>query len=264
MKIGINTNVFIDYEVTSFLEDIKDMGYQGIEIARTHALHEKSEKEINEIKEMLKKIGLEVYCIQGALPQTELDYGKKRIDLAATLGAKYVNIGPGIRVKKYSRDTEDWKRTVEIFSELCEYAGSRKVSVAIEPEPIPPLSANQFLLSTYKDVINMIRQLPFDNLGAVLDIAHVHVTHENFSEIIKNLKEKIALVHVSDVVDNRHYHFIPGSGSIDFEAVFKILHKFHFEGFLSVEIYPYFDKPREAASQSIIFLSNLLYKLGLI
>lgn len=262
-RLGINTNVFIDYSFTSFLEEIKDMGYEGVEIARTHALHEKTGEELNGIKRKLEENNLEVYCIQGGIPHTDLNYAKKRIDLASVIGAKYVNIGPGIEVERNFKTNGAWKETAEIFSELADYAASRKVLVAIEPEPMIPLSFNRPLLTTYKEVKRMLNQLSSDNMRVILDIAHVHVAKENFSKVVNDLGGKIAVVHVSDVVDDRHYHFIPGKGGINFKAVLKTLYKSGFDGFLSVEVYPYFNEPKRAAIESIRFLTNLLYEIDL-
>jgi sugar phosphate isomerase/epimerase len=264
MKLGINTNVFIDFPFTSFLGEIKNMGYKGVEIARTHPLHEKIDEELNEVKRMLKENNLEVYCIQGGIPHTDLNYAKKRIDLASVIGAKYVNMGPGIEVERNFKTNGAWTETAEIFSELADYAASRKVLVAIEPEPMIPLSSTRPLLSTYKEVKRMLNELASDNIGVILDIAHVHVAKENFSEVVNDLSGNIVVVHVSDIVDDRHYHFIPGKGDINFKAVLKVLHKSGFEDFLSVEVYPYFNEPKRAALESIRFLTNLLYEIDII
>jgi sugar phosphate isomerase/epimerase len=44
-----------------------------------------------------------------------------------------------------------------------------------------------------------------------------------------------------------HYHLIPGEGAIDFAAVFDALRDINYDGWITIELYPYVDDPDAAA-----------------
>ena len=75
--------------------------------------------------------------------------------------------------------------------------------------------------------------------------------------MIPRLSEYIEHFHLADIKDRRHYHLIPGLGSIDFKTVFESMEKINYNGFVTVELYPYKNNPIEAASTSINFLNSI-------
>lgn len=262
MRLGINTNVYFDHPISSFLPRISEMGYEGIEIARTHPIHEWSKEELKKLQKTLSEYGLESYCIQGGTPYTDLEYGKKRIDLAHDLGCPLVNLGPGLGFEKESHRERIWNESLSVISELVDYARDRGVACMIEPEPRLPLSIKSPLITTYRDAWRMLSEVKGD-LGLLLDVIHANVSRESLSRIIKTFGKRIRLVHLSDAVDRRNYHFVPGRGDLNFGAFLKMLNMAGYGGFLSVEIYPYFDDPDKAAFESIEYLTNLMYTIGL-
>jgi sugar phosphate isomerase/epimerase len=59
-----------------------------------------------------------------------------------------------------------------------------------------------------------------------------------------------------------HNHLIPGLGSIDIRSVFKAIHEIGYEGFVTVELYPYQDNPIYAAKLAYQYLSGILSQVG--
>ncbi len=262
MRLGINTNVYSDHPISSFIPRISEMGYEGIEIARTHPIHEWDREELKKLQRALSEYGIEVYCIQGGTPYTDLEYGRKRIDLAHEMGCPLVNLGPGLGFETQGSKENAWRESMGLISELIDYARDRGVSCMIEPEPRLPLSAKSPLITTYRDARKFLSEIEKD-LGLLLDVIHAKVSRENLSRVIGTFGKRILMVHISDVIDRRNYHFIPGMGDINFEALLKMLDAIGYKGFLSVEIYPYFDEPDRAAFESIEYLSNLMNAIGL-
>ena len=62
---------------------------------------------------------------------------------------------------------------------------------------------------------------------------------------------------MADIQNRKHYHLIPGHGSIDFKTVFATIKKIGYEGYVTVELYPYKTNPVEAASESMKYLSSI-------
>jgi sugar phosphate isomerase/epimerase len=58
-----------------------------------------------------------------------------------------------------------------------------------------------------------------------------------------------------------HNHLIPGHGAIDFLSIFKAINEINYNGFITVELYPYQDDPSSAAKVSHKYLSNIIEKL---
>jgi len=55
-----------------------------------------------------------------------------------------------------------------------------------------------------------------------------------------------------------HYHLIPGTGSIDFKKIFKSINDINYQGYITVELYPYQNNPEEAARKSLEFLNSII------
>ena len=62
---------------------------------------------------------------------------------------------------------------------------------------------------------------------------------------------------MADIKNRKHYHLIPGHGSIDFRAVFAKLDEISYDGYITVELYPYKTNPIAAASESMKFLNSI-------
>ena len=75
--------------------------------------------------------------------------------------------------------------------------------------------------------------------------------------MIYELREYIEHFHMADIKDRVHYHLIPGLGTIDFKQVFKAIKDISFDGYVTVELYPYKDNPLEAAATSFKYLQTL-------
>jgi sugar phosphate isomerase/epimerase len=57
--------------------------------------------------------------------------------------------------------------------------------------------------------------------------------------------------------ERRHNHLILGEGAIDISSTLKSLKEIGYDGFITVELYPYQDCPVYAAKQSMKFIKSL-------
>jgi sugar phosphate isomerase/epimerase len=51
---------------------------------------------------------------------------------------------------------------------------------------------------------------------------------------------------------------IPGKGSIDFRSVFDAMDDIGYQGFVTVELYPYQDNPVDAAKEAYNYLCSIM------
>jgi sugar phosphate isomerase/epimerase len=68
--------------------------------------------------------------------------------------------------------------------------------------------------------------------------------------------------HFEDIAATRvHQHLVPGRGAIDFAATLAEIKKTGYDGWLTVELYPYLDDPDGAAREAREFLGKVLSEL---
>jgi len=275
MKTGFSTNAFTKFSLLETIEIISDVGYEGLEIVADtpHAFLPLSNEKLKQIKSSLENRKLLVSNINAntvlgwnlengndekfepslsnkneTLRKWRVEYTKKAIEVAAELSAPSVCITSGMK------NTEIFENEIvqmnKSLSEVLEFAEENSILICMEYEP-------GLLIEKSHDVFEVSKN--FKNLGLNLDTCHVAVLNENFSKVIHKFKDKIFHTHISDCKNSIHYHLIPGYGEIDFVKIYSNLKEINYDGFLTAELYTYAEKPREAASETFIFLNNLIH-----
>jgi sugar phosphate isomerase/epimerase len=85
-------------------------------------------------------------------------------------------------------------------------------------------------------------------VGLNFDIGHFYCVGEDPAQTIRRLSSMVRHFHIEDIASSRvHRHLIPGDGAIDFAAVFQAIRDIRYEGWITVELYPYVDDPDQAA-----------------
>lgn len=122
-----------------------------------------------------------------------------------------------------------WDHAVQMVNQFAGIAKSKGLTLLIETR------ANDWFGSV-DAITNLIHETGADNLGVILDVAHVHAGKEYLALAIRKLGALIKLVHLSDNDSSHAYHLPPGRGNIDFAAVFHNLNLIGFEGPLVIDI----------------------------
>ena len=273
MEIGFSSNAFTKINFFEGMEILSDIGYDGIEIVldSPHAYLPLKKEQINEIQNTLKKNHLKITNLNSntvsgwsssnenpfepslsnkneKLRNWRILYTKTAIDLAYKLDSPSVCITSGLlNSLNLSEELDLFKNSLIL---LGDYAEQKQISLSIEYEP-------GLLINNSEGVWNLISN-DYSNIGLNLDTCHVAVLGENISEIIKKFSKKIFHTHISDCKNNVHFHLIPGLGDINFKEVYDSLKKIGYDGYLTAELYPYVDNPKEAASKAFIYLKNLM------
>jgi sugar phosphate isomerase/epimerase len=82
---------------------------------------------------------------------------------------------------------------------------------------------------------------------------------ENLPQAIAKLAPHIRHYHLEDIAATRvHHHLVPGTGAIDFAEVVSAIRKSGYDGWLTVELYPFQDDPDAAARQALEVLRPLI------
>ena len=122
-----------------------------------------------------------------------------------------------------------WDHSVQMVAQFAGIAKSKGLTLLIETR------ANDWFGSV-DAIMNLMQAAEADNLGVILDVAHVHAGKEYLALAIRKCGHLIKLVHLSDNDSSQAYHFPPGRGNIDFQAVFHNLNLVGFEGTMVIDI----------------------------
>ena len=101
-------------------------------------------------------------------------------------------------------------------------------------------------------------------MGLNFDIGHAYCVSEDPQDWVARMAPHTKHYHLEDIAATRvHQHLIPGHGAIDLEATLRAIEASGYDGWVTVELYPYIDQPDAAASEARDYLNGLAAKLGI-
>jgi sugar phosphate isomerase/epimerase len=276
MKLAFSTNAFTRFPLIEAMERIARAGFPGVEILADapHAYPEAIDAKLtSQVAAALQKNNLAVSnvncnCTFGywkdAPPEAyfepsiispNLKHRADRIRLiekilvfARDIGAKNVSITSGRMIGGMPPDRAAIQFRESILP-LLDQADRLNIDLGIELEP-------GLFLEYVEELKHWIEELKHPRLGANLDIGHCQVIGESISDAVRILQGKIWNLHVEDIPGRKHYHMIPGQGTVDWAALVQALRETNYRRFATVELYTHTESPDEAAIKSFEFLSR--------
>ncbi len=273
MILGYSTNAFVKFSIFEAVERIARLGFRGIEIMcdRPHLYPQDFEEEdLARLKDLLNATGLKVtnlnsftlfavgdtYLPSWIEPQEDrreirIQHTLQCLRLANFFDCENISVPPGGPVGEISTEEamslfhRGLERVVPLAEEL-----NRKILV--EPEP-------DLLMENTREFKTFIKDVKSSAIGLNFDIGHFYCAGEDPSAAFEELFEWIGHVHLEDIASSRvHNHLILGQGAIQLLEVFQTMIRLGYEGDISLELYPYVDKPEEAGRESLVYLRRIL------
>ncbi|MGE3822180.1 MAG: sugar phosphate isomerase/epimerase family protein, partial [Isosphaeraceae bacterium] len=97
------------------------------------------------------------------------------------------------------------------------------------------------------------------SIGLNFDIGHAYCVSEDIPNAIRKLAPQIRHYHVEDISAERvHHHLVPGTGAIDFPETFRAIHATGYDGWVTVELYPFVEDPDAAALAALRVLQPIV------
>jgi D-psicose/D-tagatose/L-ribulose 3-epimerase len=242
MRLGFNlllwTTHVVDEHVALF-DRLKQTGYDGVEIP----LFEGEVSHYKRLGRILKEAGLAASAVtvsppgksaiaaEAAQRALALDHLKWAIDCAAALGAnvlcgpfhqplgEFSGIGPTEAEKSHC---------VEVHKRAAQYAARSSIELSVEP-------LNRFecyFLNTARDAQALVDRVGEPNYGYLYDTFHFNIEEKSLPEAIRTTASAINHVHISE-----NDRGTPGTGHVDFAAVFDALKQSKYDGWLTVEAF---------------------------
>lgn len=283
MKLAFSSNAYMHFSIEDTIRKIAELGYTGIEVLADvpHAwpaglLEERKES----IRRTLDDHNLTISNVNAFMMNAVADprqpywhpgwtdpdphyrairreHTKRSLHLAKEIGAPHITTEPGGQLTP----DQTWDEGADIFYEelmpCVEVAEQLGVGFLIEPEP-------ELLIEKFGEYLKFMERVDSKLVGLNFDVGHAYCVNEDPQDWVEQLKDHTVHYHFEDIADTRvHQHLIPGHGAIDFDATLAAIERTGYDGWITVELYPYIDDPDDAARQARQFLTERMQALGI-
>jgi len=281
MRLAFSSNAYLHFSIEDTIRKVAELGYEGIEILADvpHAwpaflLEERKQS----LRQHLARYGLAISNVNAFMMNAVSDprqpywhpgwtdpdphyrairreHTKRALQLAKEIGAPHITTEPGGLLTS----EQSWEEGARIFYEelmpCVELAERLEVPLLIEPEP-------QLMIETFEQYVEFARRVGSPWVGLNFDIGHAFCVRQEPQEWIARMAPHTKHYHIEDIAETRvHKHLIPGHGAIDFEATLAAIQRTGYAGWITVELYPYMDRPDAAAAEARQYLFNVMARL---
>ncbi len=267
MRLAFSTNAYLHYSFPEAVRRLAAIGYSGVEIMAdvphawpAYLLEEQKQA----IRDALARNKLAISNVNAFMMhavndhrqkywhpswiepdphyrQVRIDHTKRALTLARELGAPSITTEPGGPVEPGSSWQAALKLFVEMIKPVAEHAEREGVLLLVEPEP-------GLLIETADQFQEFMSHIDSPAVGMNFDVGHSYCVGDDPAATIPKVANYIRHFHLEDIAATRvHQHLIPGEGAIDFTATLKAIRALGYNGWLTIELYPYAEKPDEAA-----------------
>jgi sugar phosphate isomerase/epimerase len=266
-RLAFSTNAYLKYSFAHAIQRLAGIGYQGVEIMADvpHAwpafLLEEHKQAMRDALERnrLAISNINAFMMHAIADERQLywypswiepdrnyrniriQHTRRALTLARELGAACITTEPGGPVEKGG----SWAKALALFVEglkpTAEHAEKEGVLLLVEPEP-------GLLIETADQFLELMQHVDSPAIGLNFDIGHSYCVGDDPAKAIPKLAPYIRHFHLEDIAATRvHHHLIPGEGAIDFAATLRAIQAINYQGWITVELYPYVDDPDLAA-----------------
>ena len=278
MKLAFSSNAYLRYPIEEAIARVAALGYQGIELLADvpHAWPAGLlEVQKQAIRDALATHRLTISNINAFMMNAIADprqpywhpswidpdphyrairreHTKRALQLAVDLGAPHITTEPGGPLA----EGQTWESAAAIFYEelmpCVELAEKLDTQLLIEPEP-------ELLIERFGQYLAFADRVDSKLVGLNFDIGHAYCVGEDPQDWVAKMAQHTVHYHFEDIAATRvHQHLVPGYGAIDFAATISAIKSTGYNGWLTVELYPYQENPDESALAARDHLGPLL------
>ncbi len=202
-----------------------------------------------------------------AIRAKAIQYCKDTIDFAVGVGCSMVNVWMGQDGFDYVFQTDyskQWDMMIEGVREICDY--NPDIKVALEFKPREP--RNRCVLDNAGSTLLIAKEVDRPNVGVTIDVGHVIQSQASMAQVIEMCARYDMLynMHVNDNYGSWDDDMVLGSVRYtEYIEMCYSLRKVGYEGWVSVDIFPFREPAFRAAEESIRFLKcfdELVDKIG--
>ncbi|WP_254530599.1 sugar phosphate isomerase/epimerase family protein [Natrinema gelatinilyticum] len=272
MQFGFSTNAFREYHLEDAIEAIADAGYDGVELLfdEPHLYPPTAtEEERAHVEDVLNRAEITVSngnafmltAIEDfhhpsyiepdeSYRRERIDYTLAALETAAALGLPYISIEPGGPIPETKSREWAMETFIDSLESVVPRAEQVDVDLLVEPEP-------DLLIETADEFLELVERVDSERVRCNFDAGHFYCVGENPAELVEPLWEYTSHYHIEDIpADRTHEHTQLGDGAMDIDSFLGQLENRGYDGFVTVELYPYEETPIETAREAMAFLGE--------
>ncbi len=277
MRLAYSSNAYLKYPLEEMASRIAALGFQGLELLADvpHAwpaglLNHRKQA----IRTCLDRHNLAIANVNAFMMNAVADprqpywhpswiescphyrairreHTKRALRLAKDLGAPSIQTEPGGPLA----DGQSWHEAAVVFYDelmpCVEVAEQVEVLLLIEPEP-------GLLIETFEQYLEFVERIDSPWVGLNFDIGHAFCMGQDPQDWVARMAPHTRHYHVEDIAASReHAHMIPGHGAIDLRATLLEIARTGYDGWVTVELYPYIENPDDAGREAKAYLESL-------
>ncbi|MEW6159529.1 MAG: sugar phosphate isomerase/epimerase family protein [Verrucomicrobiota bacterium] len=242
MKLGIINSAFqqVGIDTATGLQHIARIGFDTVDVF-TEAMGI-SKKEIALVRRAAEKLRLPIISLPvvavGLIDFNEpvrefhVQRCQRFIDLAREWDAKNILLvlGEYLWQREVIPPAAQWQWAIETCRRLGDYAGKRKIDIALELEPF-----RLSLLNSVDAMVRFVDECNHPRVKANIDISHL-VLSDTAPHEVARLKGKAIHVHLSDCDGKVHGDLPPGRGVVKFAPYLQAIKELNMDGVVSIEL----------------------------
>jgi sugar phosphate isomerase/epimerase len=282
LTLAFSSNAYLDVPVEEAIARIAGAGYKGIELLADvpHAWPAgllEIQKET--IRRAIREHGLTISNINAFMMNAVADprqpywhpgwidpdphyrairreHTKRALRLASELGATSISTEPGGELAPGQSREEAETIFYDELMPVLDVAASCNVTLLVEPEP-------GLLIETFEQYLAFAERIDHPSLGLNFDVGHAFCVKDDPAAWVPRLVKHTRHYHVEDIAATRvHHHLVPGEGAIDFAGVLRAIATHTPDTWVTVELYPYRDRPDDAARAARAYLLTVARDAG--
>jgi len=239
------------------LERMRRQGFDGVEVFLWRLSREQREKAVDSLAHLTRELGLAVSDIGGGpslvdlgLPEESekaLALGEEFLNVAHSVGTR-VSLVPSFRAPPGAKKEEVLARAGESLKKLDQAA--KKLGVYLTIEPLNRYETN--LLASMADTVAYIDGLGTEMVRLMADLYHMSIEEASTPSALWTASKHLVHMHVSE-----NHGGYPGTGTINYGEVFRVLKEVNYDGFMSIEWHKAMGDAVEAYGRALPYLKAL-------
>jgi D-psicose/D-tagatose/L-ribulose 3-epimerase len=173
--------------------------------------------------------GLSLIADDAAVRAKAVEQLRENIAVTADVGARII-AGPMYAPVGYlagrRRTTDEWQRAVDCWQQLGPWLAQHGVTAAIEPLN----RFETFFLNTAGDAVRFCDEVGHPNVGILYDTFHANIEEKSIADGIRTVARHLKHLHTCE-----NDRGTPGSGHVEWDAVFEAIRATGYDGWLTIE-----------------------------
>ncbi len=272
-KFALSSNAYKRYKLAQAIRHVALAGYTGVEVtadaphAYPPALTKDDRKSIHStlaqnrlavsnldaspmtaLRDEMRPSWIEADRV---LRQERIQHTLDAGQLGKEIGAPTISILAGGELdEEMSRGT-----AIGLFAQGLKHVAALAAKGKCLPVLIDPREG--LLVATAAQALEVLEQVNSPHIGVNLNTGHLHRAGADIPAAIRQLKKFVRHVQIEDVAaDGSGEVVVPGTGALDFAAVFEALDEIGYDDWLTVDLSGADVHPDDAARQALKFLGQ--------